>query len=51
MMQNIQHMSAESLESRKLRLQGFYREIPVTHNFMRGRNAPKNTSEGSWYKN
>ena len=50
MMQNIQHMNAKLLESGKLRLQGFYREIPVTHNFMRGRNAPKTTSGGSQCK-
>ena len=43
MMQNIQHMNAKLLESGKLRLQGFYREIPVTHNFLRGRIATKNT--------
>ena len=47
MMQNIQDMNAKSLESGKLRLQGFYREIPVTHNFAQGRNAPKTTSGGS----
>ena len=47
MMQNIQHMNAKLLESGKLRLQGFYREIPVTHNFMRGRNVLKTTSGGS----